>query len=76
MKHLILYIKGMLFDWQQYRTGDQAYKEQVHQWRGYIRYLHHWARDHASPWFLECCPVCFDEWVDTERLMNEPEQEA
>ena len=35
-------------------------------WHDYLEYLIHWAISHTSKSFAGCCPVCFDEWLDSE----------
>lgn len=35
-------------------------------WHEYLEYLIHWAISHSDKGFAGCCPVCFDEWLDSE----------
>lgn len=42
-------------------------------WAGYCLYLKNWANDHSDVGFEGCCPVCYDEYLDSEWQLEQEE---
>lgn len=45
---------------------DETEKTNTKTWDGYIKYLHWWAVNYGEKGFEGCCPVCYDEWLDSD----------
>ena len=45
---------------------EKVIKEREKEWKGYCKYLHEWASDHAESAYWGMSPACFDEWSENE----------
>lgn len=45
---------------------DETEKTNTKTWDGYIKYLHWWAVNHSEKGFEGCCPVRYDEWLNSD----------
>jgi len=51
--------------------GERREEDVESKWHEYLEYLIHWAISHSDKGFAGCCPVCYDEWLDSERSDEE-----